>query len=131
MLKSSKPKNVLFGYEIKSGGAPSTNSELDSPTSFTKNSFKIMIPALLAALSSPIIVHAAGVASTNEIPKQLQYLTDPTSEFKEEEEKKNLYLTQQKKMRKDWDGIISKLTNANDTESLLAVIKEMVIYLLF
>ena len=95
-----------------------------SPIDEAKKVLPAGLSILIATCMSPIVVSAVGV-SKGSSEKVVQYLKDPTDEFKSEEALNAAFRTEQLKKRKSWDEIIEKLEKSQDSDSILTSLKQM------
>ena len=81
-----------------------------------------LVSALVAGLcSTGILVDPSLAAGTG----SKTYLTEPTSEFKDEEKKVADFNKAQAKIRQEWDAIIGRLEKTEDAATTEAVMKDL------
>ena len=82
------------------------------------------IPTLISLLSYPLVVKAVGVSQNTE-SKPVQYLSEPSDEFKDEVAKTAALKQKNAKISKEWEALVAKLVASEDSNSLQASIKDL------
>lgn len=98
--------------------AGKVDDQLLSAKDIAKKSTIPLFKASFAALSGFMLSSRSANAG-------LQYLTDPTADFKEQEAKSRAFNAAQNKARQQWDGIMGRFEGTEEPEELARALRDM------
>jgi len=101
----------------------------ESPRDSVRKCMIGTLPILFSGLAVPFVANAVGVANSNASPLSKGYLTEPTDEFKREQELTAGLKKKEAEVKSGWEALVAKFQASETPEEILAAIKGMREYL--